>query len=195
VSKPRRPARPDPATAVPELEPWRGPSRSQEKREALEITALGHKLTELSDRELSVLGLDGEVLAAVVECRRLSKNARSRQLKLIGKLMRGRELDKLREGLGLVQGKRSAERAREQGLEARRRALVEGGDAALEDVLRAHPNADRQKLRQLVRDARRTPASPPQVKAFRQLLRELRLLAEADADAGAGDESGEVGED
>jgi ribosome-associated protein len=177
---------------------WRGPSRSQGKRDAAEITALGHKLIALSDKELVVLALDPEVLAAVVECRRLTKNARSRQLKLIGKLMRGRELDRLREGLGLVQGKRSAERAREQGLEARRRALVEGGDAALEELLRAHPHADRQKLRQLVRDARRTPATPPQVKAFRQLLRELRALAApegAEAEAGEGDDVGEDGED
>lgn len=174
----------DAADAEPEA--WRGPSRSQEKRDALEITALGQKLTALSDRELAVLALDAELLEAVVECRRLTKNARSRQLKLIGKLMRGRELDRLREGLGLVQGKRSAERARDQGLEARRRALVEGGDAALEDLLRVHPGADRQKLRQLVRDARRTPASPPQVKAFRQLLRELRTLA-APGEAAAGE--------
>lgn len=149
------------------------------------MTALGQRLTELTDRELGALALDPELLAAVVECRRLSKNARSRQLKLIGKLLRGRELGPLREGLGLVQGKRSAERAREQGLEARRRALLEGGDAALEALLRERPGADRQHLRQLVREARRTPPTPPSQRAFRQLLRELRALeppaAEPDA--------------
>ena len=73
----------------------------------------------------------------------------------------------------------------------RDRLLGEDGDHVMTDLLAEHPHADRQKLRQLVRNTHeeRKRNKPP--RAFRELFRELRdVLAGGDAsdDADDGDE-------
>src|SRR4029078_1341953 len=57
-----------------------------------------------------------------------------------------------------------------------RERLIADGDAALSELLAEHPQADRQHLRQLVRNAidERNRNKPPH--AFRELFRELREL-------------------
>ena len=73
-------------------------------------------------------------------------------------------------------------------VETWRTRLLEDGDTALADLLSEFPSADRQHLRQLVRNAgeERLKNKPPH--AFRELFRELReLLAEQ------GMENGESG--
>ena len=61
-------------------------------------------------------------------------------------------------------------------VEAWRERLLDGGDAALAELLDEHPQADRQVLRQLVRNTleERKRNKPP--RAFRELYRELREL-------------------
>ena len=54
--------------------------------------------------------------------------------------------------------------------------LLDEGDAALSELLDAHPGADRQQLRQLVRSAldERRKDKPP--RAYRELYRAIREL-------------------
>ena len=61
-------------------------------------------------------------------------------------------------------------------VEAWRERLIADGDAALAELLAEYPHADRQHLRQLVRNAseERNRNKPPH--AFRELFRELREL-------------------
>ena len=70
-------------------------------------------------------------------------------------------------------------------VEAWRDRLLEGGDEALAELLDLHPDADRQRLRQLVRNAQdeKKRGKPP--RAFRELFRELRgvMLGGDDVDA------------
>jgi len=68
-----------------------------------------------------------------------------------------------------------------------RERLLDDGDAALAELLDEYPHADRQRMRQLVRNTldERKRNKPPH--AFRELYRELRAAilgaAEGDADA------------
>ena len=67
-------------------------------------------------------------------------------------------------------------------VEAWRERLIADGDVVLAELLEEYPTADRQHLRQLVRNAidERNRHKPPH--AFRELFRELRaLLVDADA--------------
>jgi ribosome-associated protein len=59
--------------------------------------------------------------------------------------------------------------------------LMNDGDVALADLLTVHPEADRQHLRQLVRNAIEERNRNKAPHAFRELFRELRelLLAQA----------------
>ena len=58
------------------------------------------------------------------------------------------------------------------------------------EVLAAHPQADRQQLRQLIRNTREERAKSKPPRAFRELFRELRELLAQDegADSGETDE-------
>src|SRR5690606_16549087 len=69
-----------------------------------------------------------------------------------------------------------------------RERLLDDGDAALGELLDEYPHADRQKLRQLVRNVleERRRNRPP--RAFRELFRALRDLLSSTAGAAAGDD-------
>lgn len=65
------------------------PSRSARKRAAEALQKLGVRLVELREAELQALVLPEELLAAVLEARRLTNGpAKARQRQYIGKLMR-----------------------------------------------------------------------------------------------------------
>ena len=64
--------------------------------------------------------------------------------------------------------------------EVARDQLLEGGDEALSAFLDAHPGADRQRLRQLLRSAADERARDKPPRAYRELFRELRELMAAD---------------
>ena len=69
-----------------------------------------------------------------------------------------------------------------------RERLLAEGDAALAGLLEEHPSADRQRLRQLVRNANEEKLRNKPPRAFRELFRELRALLQqgvAGEDAGA----------
>jgi len=70
-------------------------------------------------------------------------------------------------------------------LEALRERLLAEGDAALGELLQRHPQADRQHLRALIRQARGERAGQRPPHAYRELLRQLRALESAAAAAAA----------
>lgn len=169
----------------PESGDFLSPSRSQQRRDALEVLALGEKLAALSDAQLGKLPIPEGLLPHILDTRRITAHvARKRQLAFLAKQMR-REDDETLEAIrdALDAGGESARReaAELHRIEAWRERLLDEGDAALGELLDAHPHADRQHLRQLVRNAldERRKNRPPH--AFRELFRELRgLMAEAD---------------
>ncbi|WP_253283421.1 ribosome biogenesis factor YjgA, partial [Cedecea davisae] len=63
-------------------------------------------------------------------------------------------------------------------LEALRDRLVEEGDEAMAEVLRLYPQADRQQLRVLIRNAQKEKAANKPPKSYRQIFSYLRELAE-----------------
>ena len=66
-------------------------------------------------------------------------------------------------------------------LERWRERLIEEGDDALAEVIAAYPEVDRQRLRNLIRGAREERARGALPRRFRELLRYLRALGEAQA--------------
>jgi ribosome-associated protein len=65
------------------------PSKSQRKRDAAALQALGTELLELAEADWNALGLQDNLIAALREAARVrAHGARRRQLQYIGKLMR-----------------------------------------------------------------------------------------------------------
>ena len=154
------------------------PSKSQRKRDMLALTELGEQLVELPSSTLAKLPLDDRLLQAIRECQAINKHGgRKRQLKFIGKLMREVDAEAIRNTLEqLAAPHRDSVRAFHH-VEQWRDRLLEDGDPALAELLDEHPAADRQLLRQWLRNARNQKLSEAKQKqAARELFRYLRDL-------------------
>jgi len=154
-----------------------GPSKSQLKREAQALQDLGTELVELRAEQLKRLDLPEDLRDAVELARRINqRGGRKRQLQYIGKLMRGIDAEPIRAALDALRRPAREDTARQHRLENWRDRLLAEGDAALEALLEDYPNADRQHLRRLIRDAQRETTQEKSPKSARALFRYLRDL-------------------
>ncbi|WP_439101875.1 ribosome biogenesis factor YjgA [Congregibacter sp.] len=158
-----------------------GPSKSAMKREMTARQELGEALCELSPRELQQIPIgDEDLLAAIAETARIKHHsALRRHRQYIGKLMRRIDPEPLQQALDALYQSRKQETVVFKGLEALRDTLIRDGDKALGQVLEKHPEADRQHLRQLIREAQREAAAEKPPAASRRLFRYLRELHSA----------------
>ena len=133
----------------------RGPSKSQLKREQLELQELGREMTKLGDDQLKRIHLPEDVLAEIIEFRRMrSFGAQRRQLQLIGKKMRNMDPKAVREAIDRATGESRAAVALLHRCETLRDKMIEGDDA-VKKFIDEHPETDIQALRTLVRGARK----------------------------------------
>ena len=159
---------------------FRGDSRSQNRREALEVLVLSEQLVELSEAQLAKLPIPEDLMPHIRETKRITSHiAHKRQMAFLAKHMRREDdetLEKIRDALEVGGDASRREVAAMHRVEAWRDRLLAEGDVALAQLLDAHPNADRQLLRQLTRNTleERKRNKPP--RAFRELFRELRGL-------------------
>jgi len=178
----------------PETGEFFSPSRTQQRGEALEIRSLAEKLVALPAAQLARLPIPEDLMPHIVETQRITSHiAHKRQLQFLAKQMR-REEDEVLEAIRDAMDEGGEAARRETALlhqaEQWRDRLLAGGDQALADLLDAFPTADRQKLRQLVRNALDEKAKNKPPRAFRDLFREVReVLSSHDAQASDGDET------
>ena len=175
------------------------PSRSQNRRDALDVLELAETLTGLSAAQLARLPIPDELMPHIRDTQRItSYGARKRQIAFLAKQMRRQDdaaLDAIRDAMSKDGEAARRETAALHRVEALRDALLGfEGDAAMTALLAAHPHADRQHLRQLVRNAHeeRKRNKPPH--AFRELFRELKDLLVQDV-AGADEDAQDAFED
>lgn len=179
---------------------FRGESRSQQRRDALEVFSICEQMVALSEAQLARLPVPEDLLPHIREARRITSHiAHKRQLSFLAKQLRREDdevLDAIRDALDEKGEASRRETAIMHRVEAWRDRLLEEGDVALTELLDQYPDADRQGLRQLVRNSleERKRNKPPRAarEVFRH-LRELMLVPDAApvdlpaADAGIGD--------
>jgi ribosome-associated protein len=160
-----------------------GPSRTQQRREALAVLTLASQLVELAPSRLAKLDLPDDVRREIDITRRITAHgARKRQMAYLAKVMRrfgDDDFAAVRAELGENREKQRQDTAAMHRLEAIRDRLVAGDDDALSELIGEYPQVDRQRLRSLLRQARlerETPNKPP--KAYREIF---QLLKELDA--------------
>ncbi|MFT4046559.1 MAG: ribosome biogenesis factor YjgA [Solimonas sp.] len=132
-----------------------GPSKSQLKREAHELQDLGNALLELPDDMMGRAVRDERLLDALRTLRTIrSHEARRRHGQYVGKLLRDADTEPLR--AAIADHHRGRERALQFAERWRDRLLAD--DAAITEWIAAHPGVDTQRLRTLIRNARREQA-------------------------------------
>lgn len=146
------------------------PSRSQLKRDSQELRDLGEQLVLMANSHLEKITLDSSLLAAIKEARRLKNlDARRRQIQYIGKLMRNIDLTEIRYSIDKLNHQSQTFRQHFAMLEQWRDRLIDEGNNAVEEFLIDYPNADRQKIRNLSRQASREKTGSAKTKLFKYL--------------------------
>ncbi|MEO5829418.1 MAG: ribosome biogenesis factor YjgA [Rhodanobacter sp.] len=165
-----------------------GPSRTQQRRDALAVLVLAQQLVDLQPSRLAKIPLPDDVRHEIDVTRRTpSHGAKKRQLAFLAKVMRryGEEdFAAVRAELGENREKQRQETAAMHRLESMRDRLIAEDENALSELIAEHPQVDRQHLRSLVRQARvekDTPNKPP--KAYREIFQLLKDLAQTDDSA------------
>ncbi|MCW9088186.1 MAG: ribosome-associated protein [Gammaproteobacteria bacterium] len=152
-------------------------SKSQLKRESHALQTLGEELVELPAAKLAKIPMPEELADAVALARKIkARGGRKRQLQYIGKVMRKIDPAPVQQALEGLKVNSARETARLHKLEQWRDRLVSEGDEALAELLQAFPGADRQHLRQLMRNAQREAKQSKPPKSARELFRYLREL-------------------
>lgn len=153
------------------------PSKSRRKRDSHALQDLGEQLVELPESKLRRLPLPDDLRAAVLQARVIGeRGAHKRQLQYIGKLMRQVDADPIRAALEEVRQGSARDTVLLHQCERWRERLLEEGDAALSELLAAHPGADGQHLRQLVRNARKEREQGKAPQAARELFRCVKTV-------------------
>ena len=154
-------------------------SRTQRKREALDLQKMGDRLVHLDQGDLATVPLTPELAEAIGLWRRIrSHEARRRQLQFIGKLMRRIDLEPIAEALNRIDGTSAEARYAFHQLETWRDRLIAEKDA-LTDYLSSHPQADRQALRHQIARVHKASDEAQRRNQSRALFRLLRDFEQA----------------
>lgn len=151
-------------------------SKSQLKREAGQLQALGERMVALKPEQLAQLDLPENLHDAVLEAHRIkSREASRRHRQYIGKLMRQVEIEPIEAQFDGWDRQHRAQTARLHQVENWRDRLL-GDKDAVSELMQAHPDADVQRLRTLIRNAHKEQAANKPPKSARELFKALRDL-------------------
>ena len=154
-------------------------SKSQVKRELHALVDLGERLTTLKPDLLNKMPLTDALRRALVDASKHTAHiARKRHIQFIGKLMRDQPIDEILAMLDQVDASSRQYNERFHGLERWRDRLIEGDDDVLEKFVIEFPEADRQHLRSIVRQAKHELAHNKAPASSRKLFKYIRGLDE-----------------
>lgn len=165
------------------------PSKTQVKQAMHELQGLGEALLELPDAQLDDIEMEDNLREALRTVRGIrTREARRRQLQYVGKLLRMADVEPMRRAMADYRAGQTQAAQVFQGMEQWRERLLDD-DAAVTAWIEAYPATDIQRLRVLIRNARRErdAMAAQQVEGgaarkgryYRELFQRLRAEMEA----------------
>jgi ribosome-associated protein len=150
-------------------------SKTQLKQESSELQKLGEQLVELGQAALTRIPMDDELAEAIDLARKINrkKDGFRRQLQLIGKMMRHRDTQPIQSALDQLQMAHHQQTQQFHHIEQARDKVLSGDDG-INSLLNEHPHLDRQKLRQLSRQANKQQTANKPPKAAREIFQYLK---------------------
>ncbi len=151
------------------------PSKTQLKKQMLELQAIGEALIGLPEARLAEAPLPDRLRDAVESARAMKKHgALKRQKQYIGRLMREIDAVPIAAFLAAEHGASRQAAALFRHTERWRDRLLAEGEAALADLVREHPGLDSDTVSSLVNDAQAEASRGRPPRAARELFRYLR---------------------
>ncbi len=152
-------------------------SKTQLKKAMHDLQDLGEALVALPDERIAALALPDPLVSAVQEFRRTrSHEGRRRQMQYIGKLMRRTDPEPIRQAVAAMRLGQAKDSLTLHQAEAWRARLIDSDDA-LTGWSTEFPATDMQRLRSLVRAARKDAAAVPEQRsgrAYRELFQFIK---------------------
>lgn len=171
------------------------PSRTELKKESLELQKLGEALLTLRADLMARLDLPEKLLTTLDDLKKITNfEGRRRQVQFVGKLMRQLEPETLQAVRDTLEEQHHGSAQQTLALHAAEkwRDDMIAGDAAVHDWLQAHPDTDSQQLRALVRQARKDSVptqdeisrgeAPRRGRAYRDIFQMVRAQLEQEDD-------------
>jgi ribosome-associated protein len=130
-------------------------SKTEIKREMYKLQDFGQSIVEMSKHQRSRLPLSEELKDAMVVADKIKNKheALRRHIRHIAKILVETDLAPIHQAIDIMNNKHQQETAKFERLEQLRDNLVENGGDSIEALLAENEQMERQKLRQLVRQA------------------------------------------
>jgi len=156
-------------------------SKSQRRRDALELKSLAMELIRLSPARLGRVPLDEDLRSAIKDARQIRSHvAGKRQLQYVAKLLRRIDPEPMIQAMKEFEGEARQLTGRQHRSEAWRDFLLESGDHAVGVLMQQRIGVDTQAIRQLIRNAHKETARGKPPASARALFRVLRELDESE---------------
>jgi ribosome-associated protein len=132
-------------------------SKTQKKNDVTALQKMGEQLVELSSNQLKTINMPENLLSAIKDAQQMPQHeAKRRQMQYIGKLMRKIDPEPIQNALQNFQMGNNLKALEFKKLEHWRDELKAGNAQIIEEIITTCPNAHRQRLNQLARNARKT---------------------------------------
>ncbi|WP_105188017.1 ribosome biogenesis factor YjgA [Pseudoalteromonas sp. T1lg48] len=154
-------------------------SKSELKRDAMEYHELGIEIANLSKKQREKLPLSPDLEAAMDLADRLKdkKDAYRRHLNYIAKTLRSTtNVEDIHQAMAIITNKNNQKDVIINHIEQIRDDLISKGDASLNALLEEYPQLERQRMRQIIRQAAKEVKQEKPGKAFKELFQILKDL-------------------
>lgn len=151
-------------------------SKSEIKREMYKLQDFGQKIVEMSKHQRSRLPLTDELKDAMVLADKIlnKHEALRRHIRHIAKILSETDLEPIYQALDVMANKHQQESVKHTKLESLRDALIAGDNEKTESLLAENPSMERQKLRQLIRQANKEVKAEKPAKYYKELFSYLK---------------------
>lgn len=152
-------------------------SKTDLKKEAKELQLLATQLTKLSKSQREKLPASEELKAAFKLADKISNkpDALRRHFQFMAKLLRDEDVEALRfQYHKFVTPQTGPDKFSEE-VEAIRQDLIDNGDDAINALIEKCPTLERQKMRQLTRQAKKEVAAEKPGKSFKELFQVIKV--------------------
>ena len=151
-------------------------SKTEIKREMHQLQDFGQKLVEMSKHQRSRLPLSEDLKYAMIVADKIrNKNeALRRHIRHIAKILVETDLAPIHQAIDVMANKHQQETSKFTRLENLRDELIEQGSEAIEALLTEFEKMERQKLKQLVRNAAKEKKAEKSGKHYRNLFTYLK---------------------
>ncbi len=152
-------------------------SKSELKRDAQEIHELGAAIALLGKKQQAKLPLNDDLVEAMVVADKIDKKneAYRRHLNYIAKTLRQSDnLEDIQAAFDLITNKNNKADVAIHGIEHTRTELIEQGDKKINELVAEYANFERQRLRQLTRQAKKELDKQKPGKSHKELFQYLK---------------------